>query len=336
MSQDEASTTALQMSPIENSIANIPSVIANQGADWLTIFPSHTLPVTANSSWVRDLRQATRLSGPQITLVVCSEKYLGALANWLVYAVLQASLPVKNLLVMSLDIATHQTLTNKGFQSVYIPRYSIMQPDFRSRHFSAVWITRLTVIRLLNSWKYNVLIMDSDALILKDIQSLLDYFDNSDIIASTGFYPGTLHRMWNTSLCMGVALFKATPATEYFWRMMKIKTETTDDQLAVNYVFYYMEIKFKPLNTEAYQYYQGITSNPVSLQVTLLPNSVICRHCTDDLKEITYVWHPYFHKSGNNKKIQMTKDNTWKLRDNWNATLQNSKTANEWLLSIIQ
>jgi len=88
-----------------------------------------------------------------------------------------------------------------------------MRPGFRSRHFSAVWITRLTVIRLLNSWKYSVLIMDSDTLIMKDIQPLLDRYDNSDIVASTGFYPGSLHKMWNTSLCMGVALFKATPST---------------------------------------------------------------------------------------------------------------------------
>jgi len=121
---------------------------------------------------------------------------------------------------------------------------------------------------------------------------------------------------------------------EFFWRVMKIKTEGTDDQVAVNYAFYHMEIEWKLLNAETFQYYQGITSNPVSLQVTLLPNSVICRHCSEDLKEICYIWHPYFHKSGNNKKIQMTKDNTWILRDNWNKTLQDTMTANEWLLSI--
>jgi len=30
----------------------------------------------------------------------------------------------------------------------------------------------------------------------------------------------------------------------------------------------------------------------------------------------------------------MTKDNTWILKDNWNVTLQDTMTANEWLLSI--
>jgi len=113
--------------------------------------------------------------------------------------------------------------------------------------------------------------------------------------------------------------------------MMKVKVNQTDDQVAVNYALYHMKIKWRLLNAESFQYFQGITSNPVPLQVTLLPNSKICRSCTEDLRETSYIWHPL---SGNNKKIQMTKDNTWKLRDNWNKTLQDTMTANEWLLSI--
>ena len=127
---ETVSTNTLQSSQIEssNSITSIPSVFTNQTADWLTIFPSHTLPVTANCSWVQNLRQAIRLAGPQITLIVCSEQYLGALANWFVYAVIRASVPMNNILIMSLDNATHHAVTSKGFQSVYIPQYSIMRP----------------------------------------------------------------------------------------------------------------------------------------------------------------------------------------------------------------
>ncbi|XP_065913728.1 uncharacterized protein [Dysidea avara] len=334
--ESEASTTdALQTTQPKSLPINISSVMVNQSADWLTLFPSHTLPVTANCSWVQDLRQATQLAGPQITLLICNKQYLNVLANWLAHAVSQASLPVRDILTLSLDITTHQTLTNKGFQSLFIPQQSIMQPGFIAKEFSNVWITRMTVIRLLNSWKYSVLVVDSDALVLKDIQPLLEYFNNSDIIGSSGTYPKQLQKKWKTTLCMGVALFRATPATEHFWHMMKIKNVKTDDQVAVNYVFYHMRIKWKLLKAEIYQYYQGITSNPVSLQVTLLPNNVICRHCTNNLKEICYIWHPYVaENTGSDKQSQMTKDNTWILQDNWNETLQDSATANEWLLSI--
>jgi len=116
--------------------------------------------------------------------------------------------------------------------------------------------------------------------------------------------------------------------------MMKVKTKFIDDQMAVNYALYYMKIKWRLLKAESFQYFQGITSNPISLRVTLLPNTEICRHCTEDLKETSYIWHPLSPKSGNHKKFRMTKDNTWKLRNNWNTTLQDTMAANEWLLSI--
>jgi len=121
---------------------------------------------------------------------------------------------------------------------------------------------------------------------------------------------------------------------EFFWRVMKIKTESTDDQLAVNYAFYHMKIKWRLLKAESFRYFQGTTSDPVSLQVTLLPNNVICRHCTEGLKKTSYIWHPLSKKSGNRKKTRMTKDSTWKLSNNWNTTLQDTMAAEEWLLSI--
>jgi len=210
---NEALSRNVSLIKSSNSTTNISSIFANQSADWLTLFPSYTLPVKANCSWVQNLRQVIKLTGPQITLTVCNENYLGVLANWLIYAVLQASVPLNNILIMSLDNDTHHAVTSKGFQSVYIPQNSIMQPGFKSIDYSDVWITRLTVIRLLNSWGYSVMTMDSDALIMKNIQPLLDHYDNSDIVASTGSYPGSLHKIWKTSLCMGVALFKATPST---------------------------------------------------------------------------------------------------------------------------
>ena len=217
MEMSEASTSTTtdtsQITQLKSSAINISSEIVNQSADWLTLFPSHTQPVTANSSWVQDLRQATQLAGPQITLLICNKQYLNVLANWLSHAVLQASLPVRDIVILSLDIITDQVLTKKGFNSLFIPQHSIMQPGFKTKQFSDVWITRLTVIRLLNSWKYDVLVVDSDALILKDIQPLLEYFNNSDIIGSSGKFPNELQKRWKTTLCMGVALFKATPAT---------------------------------------------------------------------------------------------------------------------------
>ena len=180
----------------------------------LGLYPSLTLPVTANCSWVQDLYRITHQSGPQITLLMCNKQYLSVLINWLAYTALQALLVVKDTVILSLDNTTHQVLKQKGFNSVLVPRDSIIRPYANIAYISAAWVTRLTVIRVLNSFKYDVLSIDSDAMILKDMRPLFENFPAADIIASSGTWPFSLHNKWKgPTLCMGVSLFKATKGT---------------------------------------------------------------------------------------------------------------------------
>jgi len=75
-------------------------------------------------------------------------------------------------------------------------------------------VTRLTIIRLLNYWNYSVLLFDSDAIMLRDIQPLLYKFNSSDIITSAGTFLTKLYKKWNApTMCMGVILIKSSPAT---------------------------------------------------------------------------------------------------------------------------
>ena len=106
--------------------------------------------------------------------------------------------------------------------------------------------------------------------------------------------------------------------------------------MAVNYAFFYMGIKWRSLSTEAYSYTEGTTNSSVSMQVVLLPNSVMCRSCSKNMMDTYYTWHPLTKKTGNSKKSRMTADNTWKLQNNWNTTLHNSLTGNDWLISIVK
>jgi len=112
---------------------------------------------------------------------------------------------------------------------------------------------------------------------------------------------------------------------------MKKKVHQVDDQTAVNYALFNMGIKWSSKGTEAYTYTQGTTASSVSVQVVLLPNSVISRHCKNDMMKTCYAWHPLVPKTGKDKKTQMIADNTWKLRNNWNITLYNTLTGNKWL-----
>jgi len=204
---------------------NVDTFAPNQTAayvpgDWddYSILPSRTLPITLNTGWVKQLHQTARqLTGPQIILLLSDKRYLDVLLNWMVHVILVSPPTLKNVIVISLDTVTYQMLQQKQFHSIYVPRHYIIRPDLRSTKFSHLWISRLTITRLLNSWNYNVLVFDSDAVLLRNIQPLLSQFTKSDIISSSGSYPFDVHRKWGVpTLCMGVVLIRSSPKIGWY------------------------------------------------------------------------------------------------------------------------
>ena len=194
---------------------NAPQVDKPVEVDLLNVLPSDTLPITMSTDWVWDLHHTVELlPGRQVTLLVSDSKYLDVSVNWLAHSILYAFQPLSSILIISFDAFTHLALHRKGFHSVYIPPHSIMKSKNFTSRFAYIWVTRLTVMRILNYWNYTVLVFDSDAIMLKNIQPLLDKFNNSDIISSAGSYPFDLHHKWAVpTLCMGVFLIKSSPAT---------------------------------------------------------------------------------------------------------------------------
>ena len=179
--------------------------------------PNYTRPITMETEWVSDLYRAVKqLQGKQVTLLVCDRGYLDVLVNWLAQAVLHASHPVDSILIIAFDTYTYHLLHHKGFHSVYIPLDTVISPEVPPsvKRLRRMWITRLTFIRLINYWGYSVLVIDTDALMIRNVQPLLDKFDTSDIIASGGSHPTGYSRKWKApTMCMGFILIKSSPAT---------------------------------------------------------------------------------------------------------------------------
>lgn len=197
-------------------VINTPEVARLEAYnDMLNVLPSYTVPISMDTKWVCDLHHVVKqLKGRQVTLLVSDKNYYNVLVNWLAHSILHAFQPLKNILIISFDTFTHVALRRKGFQSVYIPPQYIMKAKNFTSRFAHIWVTRLTVMRILNHWNYSVLVFDSDAIMLRNIQPLLDKFNDSDIISSSGSYPFDLHRKWAVpTLCMGVFLIKSSPAT---------------------------------------------------------------------------------------------------------------------------
>ena len=94
-----------------------------------------------------------------------------------------------------------------------------------------------------------------------------------------------------------------------------------DDQIGANKALEDMGVTWRQTNDE---HYEGSTSGNVSLTLTTIPQSVICRYpCSKKLLTHYYVWHKYAKdkKRGESKKAKLYADNLWILKDNWDKSL---------------
>ena len=186
--------------------------------DWLSVSPRYTRPIRMDTKWVCDLyHEVKQMQSKQLTLLICSKDYLEVLVNWLAQAVLHAHHPVDSILIIATDSFTQDVMHHKGIHSVFISVDAVVYLKGLSRKIEPIWITKLSVIRLLNHWNYNVLAFDTDALMMKDVQPLLDKFSTSDIVSSTSKHPLECFRKWKVpTMNVGAILYKSSPATGSF------------------------------------------------------------------------------------------------------------------------
>ena len=64
----------------------------------------------------------------------------------------------------------------------------------------------------MNHWKYDVVMYDSDAVVLKDPQSLFDSYPGVELVGSAGKGPESIGHIWGRTICTGVLLMRTSPA----------------------------------------------------------------------------------------------------------------------------
>ena len=70
--------------------------------------------------------------------------------------------------------------------------------------------TLLTHYILLKGW--NVMIIDADAIVLKDPFHWFEDFDY-DIVLGSGNAPGDIYEKWGFTGCAGTAIYRSSPKT---------------------------------------------------------------------------------------------------------------------------
>ena len=166
------------------------------------------------SRWVLQLQNfLSTVEGNQVSLVTANQEHQDVVLNWLISAYTVASPPLKNILVLTLDKPLHDLLQARGIATMHISPGMIIEPSAGiTRAFSQVHIVRLTVVRLINHYGYDLVNYDSDAILLKNPQIYFEKHKHADMIGTFGKGPMGLFKEWGVTLNTGVLLFRSNQA----------------------------------------------------------------------------------------------------------------------------
>ncbi|XP_065905977.1 uncharacterized protein [Dysidea avara] len=281
--------------------------------------------------------------GKQLTYVTVSMNYFSVLLNWLIYAKSNAMPLLENLLVVCTDKSSRDILSQKGILSQLVTIndiiYSIKDMD-GSGIFSARVITRLTILRLLNYWGYDVLIMDIDAILINNIQPIFDHLHDSDIISSTANAPNCLpsaaRKAWSFCLCIGLLLIRGNANTERMWQKLgSTPVElASSDQTRFSSILIKSNITWTPFDYDKNYYLKG-KSQKKGITLIALPQEVVCRNqCNTTRLSSYYVYHPMTTHHVDVKQDIMTAQKVWRVSNHWNLTLKTVQSTTDWLNEV--
>lgn len=178
--------------------------------------PQFTRSDVLQCEWVESLKTyLSSLKSKQISIVTASWEHKVVVLNWLISALVVAKPPLENVLVLSLSKALHHLLQSKNISSIFVDPKTIISNS--ATHlirttFSQVHIVRLTFFRLINHWGFDIVMYDSDAIILKNPQPLFDKYPGVELVGSAGKGPESISGVWGRTICTGVLLLRSSAA----------------------------------------------------------------------------------------------------------------------------
>ena len=188
-----------------------------------TIFYKNTIEDDIlNLSWVNELHQVLiRMNSslaPQINLVIADGRHVELLLNWLIAALVKLHEPLHNVLVLGMDCEVCELIKPRGLSCIHSnPKTFIRtnaEKDFKFLSVYSAPQTRLLAARLINYWGFSLASYDTDALVLRNPQSLYDRHREMDVIAGAAVHwPEWASAVWGFSMCLGAVMIRNGPAT---------------------------------------------------------------------------------------------------------------------------
>ena len=165
--------------------------------------------------WYKELRIFLSVrNDPVVLLTSSSQVYFPILLNWLTAYRLATRSDLSEILVVSTDdVTAHRKIIDIGLNSIFVKNDTEMFKIKPRTPADSVWMKRITVARIINHLGYDVLIIDLDAIYLKDFTTIIKKYNTSDIVGSMSKMPLNLNSLWGFTMCMGVAYFRSSPGT---------------------------------------------------------------------------------------------------------------------------
>lgn len=175
-----------------------------------------------SSEWFQQLLDHTHnFDRREPVITVCADKtYMEGLFNWLISALVLQGKPPRNILVVTNRQKVCALLQTRVIpvKCLKVGASSLLNAtgmgQVKGHQFSQLLVVRLSVMRILNRLGYDVLNLDSDAIMLKNPIPALEWNGDSDVVGTFGGHlPARLYRRWGLVVCMGAVMIRSVPAT---------------------------------------------------------------------------------------------------------------------------
>jgi hypothetical protein len=167
-----------------------------------------------------------------------------------------------HLIVMSLDSDSGVRLQREyGVDSLDLSSYFAFSDEKVINRYcrNNLWILRIMILRELIMRGHTVISLDLDALVIGNLNSLLDSLPKSDIVAQMDYsIPMDVARKYGFIVCCGFMTIRSNPATIQFLDQYHNQTILElDDQLALNHLLAEVDIKAIVSNSSYTQFNAG-------------------------------------------------------------------------------
>ena len=174
----------------------------------------HALWTTQLYVFLKSLKHSV---SPHVNMVFGDSHHLDLVLNWIVAAHLRLNPPLHNIMVLSVDQPLCDFLASKKLQvtCIAVPSESILASTLNTTYEQGIK-SRLVVLRVINFWGYDVASYDSDAILLRNPQPLIDSHPNVQVLGGASFIPRAFaehHGIVRFAVCGGTLIVRSHPST---------------------------------------------------------------------------------------------------------------------------